>query len=86
MGRRVVFVDEWRGHVRQASLQRSLVGMGGPILAGAMVYLGRPMSELILFALLAVVCNFLSEISIDIKGMRLMMAEERESDIQVADE
>jgi hypothetical protein len=80
--RRPIFADEWKDHIRQASLQRIIVGIGPLILMAALSYLSRPWQEIIIGIFLAVICGFLSEISIDVKGMRLMMAEEREGAIE----
>jgi hypothetical protein len=80
--RRQIFEDEWKEHIRQASLQRIIIGIGPLILVGALIYLSRPWQEIIIAIFLATICGFLSEISIDVKGMRLMMAEEREGAIQ----
>lgn len=78
-----VFAEEWKEHIRQTSRQRLGISIFCPVLVGALSYLNRPWHELI-FAVIAVgILAFLSEISIDLKGMRLMMAERRESEIGI---
>ncbi len=85
MMRRPILHEEWKDHVRQTSRQRLAVGLGIPLLFAVYSYDGRPWHELIIPVLLAGICGFLSEISIDLKGMRLMMAEEREGAVRADD-
>lgn len=80
-----IFAEEWKQHHRQASWQRFGVSMAVAVMGSALGYLERPWHELIVFCIAAGIFGFLSEISLDLKGMRLMMAERREQAIGMGD-